>query len=73
MRVEEPFLKTHLALWCVSKGAREITLSVDGGENHPEAILELLTEAGYGRTPLRGRPSDGRGCIWAVSRRGFGL
>jgi hypothetical protein len=46
-RVTEPLVKAHLALWLTGKGAKEITVSVDGAEPNPISIRDILTNAGY--------------------------
>jgi len=51
MRITEPFIKTHLALWLVSRGARNITLSVDGAEPSPEIVADVLKGHGYSHQP----------------------
>lgn len=51
MRITEPFIKVHLALWLVAKGASHITLSVDGAEPGPGIVTEVLKGHGYAHRP----------------------
>lgn len=62
MRIVEPFLKAHLALWLVEKGAEQVTVSVDGAEPTPLAFRKALLDAGYIREPLKGSVAAFTGC-----------
>lgn len=47
LRVEEPFIKAHLALWLAARGASVIRILVDGAESHPDQLRQILVSAGY--------------------------
>jgi hypothetical protein len=68
MRIEEPFLKGHLALWLVAKGATSIRVSIDGAEPHPEAIRRILMDAGYSHMPSRQSKAPWTGRYEAAGR-----
>lgn len=51
MRIAEPFVKVHFALWLASKGANEITVSVDGAEPSPHTVFDVLKAHGYSHMP----------------------
>jgi hypothetical protein len=51
-RIEEPFLKVHLALWLAARGATHVRVSVDGAEPNPDTIRQRLLAAGYSHTPI---------------------
>jgi hypothetical protein len=46
-RIEEPFIKAHLALGLVARGARTLRISIDGKEHRPENFRQILIRAGY--------------------------
>jgi hypothetical protein len=80
MRIEEPFVKAHLALWLAAKGAERVTVSVDGAESNPSQIRKILIEAGFShhRDPRSsaqwtGRYSNSRTEIVVVSKPGLDL
>ncbi len=54
LRIVEPFVKAHLALWLVSKGAKKIEVSVDGAEPYPETIKGIIVQAGFDHKALKG-------------------
>jgi len=67
MRIIEPFVKAHLALRLASRGAASITVSVDGAEPNPIVVRQILTMAGYTRTPLERSRAEWTGKYKAVS------
>ncbi len=80
MRIEEPFVKAHLALWLGSRGATRVRVSIDGAEPNPGTIQRVLTDAGYVRTPLKksvaawtGKYVCGNQEVLVVSRPGIDI
>ena len=61
MRIVEPFVKAHLALWLVARGGENIEVSVDGAEPHPGMVCEILTRAGFVRTPNKNSVAEWTG------------
>jgi len=79
-RISEPFLKAHLALWLVKRGATSIVVSVDGAEPQPVDVPEVLAAAGHTRQSQTTRPdwtgvfqSTGAHDIRVVSRPGVDI
>lgn len=77
-RIEEPFLKVHLALWLAARGATHVRVSIDGAEPNPDTIRQRLLAAGYARTPITqsraswtGVYARGQTQITVVSRPGI--
>lgn len=50
-RIEEPFIKAHLAMGLVARGARTLRISIDGKEHHPGNFRQILMTAGYSHKP----------------------
>lgn len=55
-RIEEPFLKGHLALWLAARGAAEVRVSVDGAEPNPDTWPEASSSDSSDSAP----PEPGR-------------
>lgn len=79
-RIEEPFLKGHLALWLAARGAAEVRVSVDGAEPNPDTIRKLLLAAGYSQQLVaKSRPiwtglyARGQTQITVVSKPGIDI
>jgi hypothetical protein len=77
MRIHEPWLKAHLALWLVKRGAEDLVVSIDGNEREPAAVRGVFGDAGYAREPVTEKLAwtgvythDTQGSITVVSSPG---
>ena len=64
MRLQEPFIKAHLALWLAGEGATAITVSIDGAEPNASCIQEILLAEGFSHEVNRKSRARWTGKYW---------